>query len=242
MYTNSVNTTGSEQELLPTQTETHNDAEVSETIAAAPAPSTSIQNNSNPSISTPVPPSKSSKFDPARLRVSQNFGELAATRKVLSSVPVTKPNKQQWVRVHRESAYRENLALIEIKESRTMYLVEPSLVFELADEVFYATLYTAMTREGTVFLWPVRLPDADGRPNSWYDSAREAAAEAANRWVRVVANMSTGGYDYLVAPGTLAEPEWPELTYSELLSTAFKGDRFIDSLDHPLVARLKGLK
>ncbi|HXE07033.1 MAG TPA: hypothetical protein VN612_03995 [Acidobacteriaceae bacterium] len=183
-----------------------------------------------------------SKFDPARLRVSQSFGELVATRKVLTSVPVTKPNKQQWVRVHPEVGYRESFALIEEKESRTMYLVEPSLVYELSEEVIYVTLHTAMTREGTVFLWPVRLPDADGRPNSWYDSAREAAAEAVNRWVRVVANMSTGGYDHWIAPGTLAEPEWPATSYSELLSIAFKGGRFIDTLDHPLVSRLKGVK
>jgi hypothetical protein len=239
MVHESVNAKGSEQEL-PTQTATINRAEASEAIKMAAQAA---------SASTPMPspmpssqPPLSAKFDPARLRVSQNFGELAATRKVLTSVPVTKPNKQQWVRVHPAAAYRENLALIEVKESRTMYLVEPSLVYELSEEVIYATLHTAMTREGTVFLWPARLPDASGRPNSWNDSARESAAEAVNRWVRVVANMSTGGYDYWVAPGTLAEPEWPALSYCELLSIAFKGDRFIDSLDYPLVARLKGVK
>lgn len=241
MTTNDVNYAG-EQEL-PTEAALINHPEVSE--AVAPAPGTSIPSTSAPSTAPLMPSSKppqTAKFDPARLRVSQSFGELAATRKVLTSVPVTKPNKQQWVRVHPDAGYRESFALIEEKESRTMYLVEPSLVWELSAEVIYVTLYTAMTREGTVFLWPVRLPDADGRPNSWNDSAREAAAESAKGWVRVVANMSTGGYEYWVAPGTLAEPEWPELSYSELLSIAFKGDRFIDSLDHPLVARLKGLK
>jgi hypothetical protein len=59
------------------------------------------------------------------------------------------------------------------------------------------TLHTAMTREGTVFLWPARLPDADGSPNSWYDSAREAAAAAIKTRVRVVANMGTGAYEFL---------------------------------------------
>ena len=240
MTINSVSTTG-EHELSAEVSTTIDRTEVSEAVAsAAPAPRTCI--SSTPTLMPSSKPPTAAKFDPARLRVSQNFGELAATRKVLTSVPVTKPNKQQWVRVHPDESYRENVALIEVKESRTMYVVDPSLVFELADEIIYATLYTAMTREGTVFLWPVRLPDADGRPNSWFDSAREAAAESANGWVRVVANMNTGGYDYWVAPGTLAEPEWPELTYADLLAIAFKGDRFIDSIDHPLVARLKGLK
>lgn len=233
MAINYINETGSE---LPTEAATINSAEASEAVqSATPVASTA----------TPMPssmPPQTAKFDPARLRVSQNFGELAATRKVLTSVQVAKPNRQQWVRVHPDAGYRVNLALIEEKESRTMYVVEPSLVSELAEEVIYVTLHTAVTREGTVFLWPVRLPDADGRPNGWYDSAREAAAAAVKGWVRVVANMSVGAYEYWTAAGTLAEPEWPELSYSELLSVAFKGDRFIDTLDHPLVARLKGMK
>jgi hypothetical protein len=32
------------------------------------------------------------KFDPKRLRISQNFGETTVTKKVLTSVPVAKPN------------------------------------------------------------------------------------------------------------------------------------------------------
>jgi len=227
MEVNYANETGSE---LPTEAVTNDKVE-----AAAPAagPVTAMP---------PSHPPQVSKFDPARLRVSQSFGELAGTRKVLASVPVTKPNKQQWVRVHPDAGYRESFALIEEKESRTTYLVDPSLVSELAEEVIYVTLHTAITREGTLFLWPVRLPNVDGRPNSWFDSAREAAAAAAKGWVRVVANMSTGGYDYLIAPGTLAEPEWPDTSYGDLLSIAFKGGRFIDTLDHPLVSRLQGVK
>jgi hypothetical protein len=237
MATNRVNFTGGEAEL-PTQAVNLNHAGADEAVETATlAPGTSA-----PSIVMPPQPPMSAKFDPARLRVSQSFGELAGTRKVLTSVPVTKPNKQQWVRVHPEAAYRENFALIEVKESRTLYLVEPNLTFELETEVIYATVYTAMTREGTVFLWPVPLPDASGRPCSWHESAREAASEAVNRWVRVAANMGNGSYDYWVAPGTLSEPTWPEMSYAMLLSIAFKGERYIDSLDHPLVARLKGVK
>jgi hypothetical protein len=186
--------------------------------------------------------SMAERFDPKRLRVSQQFADSTPVEKKLTTVPVTKPNKQQWVRVHPDESYRVNVAIIEVKETRTMYLVEPSLVPELASEVSYVTLFTAITREGTAFLWPVRLPDADGRPNSWNDSAREAAAEAIDSWVRVVANMGAGAYECWVATGTLAEPEWPKMTFSELLALAFKGDRFIDSLDHPLVGRLKGTK
>ena len=93
-----------------------------------------------------------------------------------------------------------------------------------------------------LFFWPVKLPDTEGRPSSWNDSAREAASEAIVSWVRVQANMGIGAYEYWVAPGDLAKPKFPELTFSELLSIAFKGDRFIDTLDHPVVGRLRGTK
>jgi hypothetical protein len=181
------------------------------------------------------------RFDPARLRVSQHFGQTTMVEKRLTSVPVTRPNKQQWVRVHPDSSYRENVALIELKDSGQTYLVEPSLVGEIPSQISYVTLFTAMTRDNTLFLWPVKLA-ADGRPNSWYDSAREAAAEAMTSWVRVAANMAIGAYEYWVAPGNLAEPKWPALSFAELLAIAFKGDRLIESVDHPIVGRLKGMR
>ena len=193
-------------------------------------------------ITTIRKPSLADKFDPQRLRISQNFGEVTATQKKLTSVPVNKPNKQQWVRVHPDATYRLDVAIIEMKEGNHMYVVEPSLVPEVAAEVSFVTLFTAITREGNLFLWPVKLPDSEGRPNSWNESAREAASEAITSWVRVQANMGIGAYEYWVAPGDLAQPKFPDLSFSELLSIAFKGDRFIDTLDHPLIARLRGVK
>jgi hypothetical protein len=193
-------------------------------------------------ITTHRKPSLADKFDPQRLRVSQNFGQVTATQKKLTSVPVNKPNKQQWVRVHPDADYRLDVAIIEMKEGNHMFLVEPSLVPELGAEVSFVTLFTAITREGNLFFWPVKLPDPEGRPSSWNDSAREAASEAIVSWVRVQANMGIGAYEYWVAPGDLAKPKFPELTFSELLSIAFKGDRFIDTLDHPVVGRLRGTK
>ena len=178
-------------------------------------------------ITTIRKPSLADKFDPQRLRISQNFGQVTATQKKLTSVPVNKPNKQQWVRVHPDASYRLDVAIIEMKEDNHMYVVEPSLVPELAAEVSFVTLFTAITREGNLFLWPVKLPDSEGRPNSW---------------VRVQANMGIGAYEYWVAPGDLAQPKFPDLSFSVLLSIAFKGDRFIDTLDHPLIARLRGVK
>jgi hypothetical protein len=56
----------------------------------------------------------------------------------------------------------------------------------------------------------------------------------------VAANMSLGAYDVFEAMGELPEPEWPDISFNELITIAFKG-RIIDSPDHPVLKRLKGL-
>ena len=100
-------------------------------------------------------------------------------------------------------------------------------------------LFTAINRQGVVFLWPVRLPGDDGRRNAWNNSALEAADLATKGWVRVASNMSLGAYDVLQATAELPEPEWPEQDFRSLLKIAFK-DHYIQSLDHPVIRRLRG--
>ena len=61
---------------------------------------------------------------------------------------------------------------------------------------------TAINRQGVLFLWPIRLPGADGKLDDWSRSAMDAADEAKSRWVRITANMSLGAYDVAVASGS----------------------------------------
>ena len=56
-----------------------------------------------------------------------------------------------------------------------MYLVDPSLWRDLADEIVPHILFTAVNRQGTYFIWPVRLPREDGRMDEWAYSALAAA-------------------------------------------------------------------
>src|SRR6516165_5864135 len=180
-------------------------------------------------------------FDLANLRLAQNYNETAGVKKLLRTVPVRKPNKQDFIRVHPDAAFRENFAMIELREDREEYLVAGSeLVGELAAEIVNNTLFTAINRQGVVFLWPVRLPDADGKQMEWHRSARDAAEGATKCWMRVSPNMSLGAYEQIVAEAITAEPQWPEVSFQELIRMAFR-DRLITSLDHPLVQRLRGL-
>ena len=77
--------------------------------------------------------------------------------------------------MHPDSEYRENFPIIELKDEREEYIVTAALVPELANEFVTKTLFTAINRQGTPFLWPVRLPSPDGKDIEWWRSAREAA-------------------------------------------------------------------
>jgi hypothetical protein len=51
--------------------------------------------------------------------------------------------------------------------------------------------------------------------------------------------MSLGAYEITVAESPIADPEWPKQSFRDLLKIGF-GDRLVDRLDHPLIARLRG--
>jgi hypothetical protein len=178
-------------------------------------------------------------FDLDRLRLGQDFASQVGVKKALISVPVCKPHRQAFVRVHSDPAYRLEVAMLELKEDREIFLVDPMLAAELPGEVSARLLFTAISRQGVVFLWPARLPNPDGRREEWSRTALEAASMAMRRWVRVVANMSLGAYEVFEATAELPEPEWPEVSFRKLIEVAFQ-DRFIRTLEHPAVKKLRG--
>jgi hypothetical protein len=180
-------------------------------------------------------------FDLSRLRLSQDFVAAAGVKKILTTVPTRKPSKEWFVQTHPDPAYRIQTCVVELKEDSETYLVAPELWPELASETTFSprALITSINRQGVLFLWPIRLPGADGRHDEWSRSAMEAASLAAGRWVRVVANMGLGAYETYEAAGQWAAPEWPTLPFQQLVKIAFK-DRFINTLDHPILKRLRG--
>ena len=178
-------------------------------------------------------------FDIASLRLNPSFLETAGVKKLLTTVPARRPNPQDFVRVHPDPAYRENFAMIELKDDREDFLVRPEILPELTGEVVYKTLFTAINRQGIVFLWPVKLPAPDDRKTEWPRSAREAAELAMTRWIRMKANMSLGAYEITLAESVIAEPVWPDLSFQELVRIAYR-DRMITAIDHAVIKRLRG--
>lgn len=178
-------------------------------------------------------------FDPASLRLGQDFGASLGVKKVVTVVPCRKPHNQEFVRVRPGEDYRIETAVFEDKINRESFLVDRGLWSELAGIICQVCLFTAVSRQANVFLWQVKLPGADGRSNAWNDSALSAARLAETRWVRVSSNMPAGMYDVFEAASGLSEPEWPDLTFTELLRISFR-DRFIRDINHPLLRALRG--
>jgi hypothetical protein len=193
---------------------------------------------------TTVSPPKASApdpFDPAKLRLSQGMTAALGVKKLTTTVPTRKPSKEWFVRCHDDPAFRLETCVVELKEDSETYLVAPDLWDHLAGEGTFSPrlLVTAINKQGTVFIWPIRLPGPDGRHDEWSKSAMEAANVATRGWVRVQSNMNLGAYEVYAATGDLGDPEWPKLPFNELLRIAFR-DRYIDTLDHPVLKRLRG--
>jgi hypothetical protein len=177
--------------------------------------------------------------DPSQFRLDQSYAaDTVGVKKLLTTVPVHKPHRQDFVRVHSGPDYRLTpTAIIEEREGREIYLVTRRMAQALPGEFSMVTLFTAISRQGTLFLWPVKLPNPEGRQLEWHRSAAEGAERAMKKWVRVTASMSLGAYEIFEASGDLAEPVWPDVPFEEILKIAFR-DRIVDRADHPLVQRL----
>jgi len=174
------------------------------------------------------------------LRLKQDFNETLGVQKVLTHVPVRKPNKTNFIRVRPGEDYRMDIGIVEMKEERETYLVTPAMMSEpgIYELVVPARLVTYITRQGVLALWPLKL-EKDGKLNPWHESALEAAQLAEEQWVSVRADMSLGAYQIFLATAELPEPEWPEHTFSELVRLGFKG-LIVDAPDHPLIQQLTG--
>jgi hypothetical protein len=83
-------------------------------------------------------------FDLNALRLDQSFVETAGVKKLLTTVPVRRPNPQDFIRVRADPDYRAALALIELRDDREVYLLTPDIARQLPGEYVMAELYTTI--------------------------------------------------------------------------------------------------
>jgi hypothetical protein len=185
--------------------------------------------------------------DPFDLKALRERQDLIPVKRRRLSIPVLrKPNRHRFVRVHPDAEYRIDLPVFRPQKDEegggddVIYYVTPRVLHEIEAECRTATVFTAVTLQGNPFLWCVMLPTGNGEPNSWLVSNREAAEIAMEKWVRVASDMAAGAYETHDYEGVPPEPKFPKETFKELLQIGFK-HRLIDSIDHPVIAGLRGV-
>jgi len=182
----------------------------------------------------------STKFDIEKLVLSQDYEETGGAEKIVVRVPVRKPNRNEFFRVHPdEEKFSFRCALVEDPDSRDTYVMAGGLADRHPDLCRPIKIVTAVNRTGDPFLWPLKMPTGDRRGGAWIDSALQAAEASKKKWIKILADMSAGQYSVFGAVGKLEEPVWPEMSFTALMEMAFDGF-VIDSQDHPLIQRLTG--
>jgi hypothetical protein len=162
---------------------------------------------------------------------------------VLTAVPVRKPKRTEFVRVHSGDDYM--VPSMRVLERDTgmdteSYLVTRQMQHLVSDELRQVRLYTAITKRGTVFLWPIKLPgDSNDRIRRISDTAIQCAEQAKKLWVKVRWDRDLGGYAMQRATGELGEPQWPGESLRDLIEKAFQHN-LIDRPDHPVIMELSG--
>ncbi|MGO9783409.1 MAG: hypothetical protein ACLPQY_27150 [Streptosporangiaceae bacterium] len=197
-------------------------------------------NDPRPQEPSTIDTTATDPFDPLSLRIqsSQEY----STEKVLTTVPVRKPKKDEFFRVHPDDAYMSDFLMVEREDGmdREFYIVAPACAEPVMDTAYRVRIFTWISKRGDVFLWPQKLPIDGSSGRAWSASALRIADEAKNIWCRMYGDRALGAYVHVIARGNLEEPKWPDKSFGTLLQIAFPGDRIINRPDHPYIRELNG--
>lgn len=171
----------------------------------------------------------------AQLRLDQDFAAAVGLGSQLLTVPMRRPDKTWFIRVHPKH-YFDTFVL---EDGSDIYAVAKQVAERCPDEVVARRLYLAVNTQKTYFLWPVKLPNADGSLDDWNLSAHEIADQARRTWVTVRSKRDMGAYICRPAPGITHEPEWPGESFDDIVKIATKG-KVITGWDHPKLRQRRG--
>jgi hypothetical protein len=164
-----------------------------------------------------------------------------------TKIPVGKPDKEVFFRTRTDPGWEGNLPIYThhgASGGDETYLVMPAAQKYLDEQKLLrrVRMFTLLNQSGDLILMPVPLPNSDGTTNSYNDGKLTAVTEGKTRWVRMVANTRTKGYDIYYPESKLPEPVWPThpATFHSALDIAFAG-KIIENMDHKLISALRGI-
>ena len=164
----------------------------------------------------------------------------------INSIPVRKPMREKFFRVHPDKEYSIALQILEIKGDSDLkgeYVVPPPKDENL-DQFFRENRAMIKKKmivlcediDGKHFLWPVAPLSSD---NNWHKTARKASNEAKSKWTRSIPNLSKGCNDIILAKNITKKPNWPKENFDQILNASFEG-KTLDCMEHDVVQCLKG--
>jgi hypothetical protein len=180
------------------------------------------------------------KFDLASLKLPQDFLIDYGTEKVHTVIPVGRPSKDTFIRIHPSEEYQITVGTIVVQGDRKeTFILAPAAMGFVPELEKITHLRLAVDRQGNLYIIDVPAVDPS-RSNHWTDSLLAAVGLAEKSWVRIAANMKANFYDVVKAPAIKDEPIWPQATFADLIEIAFRG-KIIDSPDHIVLKKLMGL-
>ncbi|MDQ8191572.1 hypothetical protein [Roseibacillus persicicus] len=186
-----------------------------------------------------VTPNKGDIFDDLAA-LARPVDEIIPSEKVLTSLPMRKPKRDEWVRQHPEFTARVHI--YESTEDRSLYVILPKCLEPLADVSKYVEMSLTMNSKGAPFIWPVPIP-TERRAHQAHIDAFAAAIQARKEWIRTT--WTGNEYETVRRKSAMPEPTWPaEITSpGEMLRFAAKSGSLevIDSMDHPVIKEFLGI-
>ena len=159
------------------------------------------------------------------------------TEKLITHVPVGKPNKQKFVRVHPDQAFWFECAILKLEDEQRPFLVTPEIASLIVQDIKLAVFVCNRSPRQS---FSHTTGAEEGEENTWNHSQRHAASLAEQTWIRLTSNRATGSYEPLKAKGEIPEPVWPDKTLEEILEIAFGDAHIIEERNHPALQRLWG--
>jgi hypothetical protein len=163
-------------------------------------------------------------------------------------IEIRRPRKHDYVWFLSPLEWARKLPLLKWdgagEENGQEFVVYPQFEKHFPGDIVYKMCCPYVNQEGSLFLWPIRTPNS-ARSKSPLDpanaSAYKIATENHSRWLSVRWCRKTRRNVFSLPEGELDAPMLPTKTPGEIVTEAFD-ERLIDSGDHHLIHRKKGIK
>ena len=154
----------------------------------------------------------------AKYGASQDFDELAPTKVLFTHIPTKRPPKTAYIRAHPKRQVILPLFTFGRESDKELFLIEPDVLGAVLeqeeDAVKRYRLVQAVTKQNTLYLWPIAVPD-ELRPNMWHVTANALADKAIHQWIRIQTSPELG-YWGREPRADLPDPKWPDVSFEHL--------------------------